>query len=89
MRLELRPLIAFRLHEAPVNQTLDTPWRLRPRRSIRGPARRRSAVAAVFVHGHEKAFTVIPELFQSLRTSWNSTAATNAAAISGVRAISA
>ena len=24
--LELRPLIAFRLHEAPVNQTLDTPY---------------------------------------------------------------
>ena len=67
MRLELRPLIAFRLHEAPVNQTLDTPY------GVYALGDRFEVLPGgdlpslhLFVHGHEKAFTVIPELFQSL-----------------------
>jgi predicted glycogen debranching enzyme len=67
VRLELRPLIAFRLHEAPVNQPLAIPYgvhalgdrfEVQPGGDL--PALR------LFVHGDEKAFTVIPESFPSL-----------------------
>jgi len=67
VRLELRPLIAFRLHEAPVNYPLAAPYgvyalgdqfEVLPGGDL-PPLR-------LFLHGDEKAFTVIPELFSSL-----------------------
>jgi predicted glycogen debranching enzyme len=67
VRLELRPLIAFRLHEAPVNHPLTAPYgvyalgdqfEVLPGGDL-PPLR-------LFLHGDEKGFTVIPELFSSL-----------------------
>jgi predicted glycogen debranching enzyme len=67
VRLELRPFVAFRLHEAPVNQPLTVPYgvsafgdrfEVLPGGDL--PSLR------LFVHGREKAFTVIPELSTSL-----------------------
>ena len=66
-RLELRPMIAFRLHEAPVNHPVTAPYgvyalgdqfEVLPGGDL--PRLR------LFLHGHEKAFTVIPEFFPSL-----------------------
>jgi predicted glycogen debranching enzyme len=66
IRLELRPLIAFRLHEAPVNQPLQAPYgvhaigdrfEIEPGNDL-PPLR-------LFLYGREKAFTVIPESFSN------------------------
>jgi predicted glycogen debranching enzyme len=62
VRLELRPMIAFRLHEAPVNHPVEAPYgvsALGDRFEIHPggdlpPLR-------LFLYGTEKAFTVIPE----------------------------
>ena len=67
VRLELRPMIAFRLHEAPVNHPVTAPYGVHalgdqfevlPGGDL-PPLR-------LFLHGKEKAFTVIPEFFSSL-----------------------
>jgi predicted glycogen debranching enzyme len=64
VRLELRPLVAFRLHEAPVNHPVAAPYALQalgdrfeivPGADL-PPLR-------LFLHGEEKAFTVQPETF--------------------------
>ena len=67
VRLELRPLMAFRLHEAPVNHPLAVPY------GVSALGDRFEVLPGgdlpslrLFLHGHEKAFTVIPELFPSL-----------------------
>jgi predicted glycogen debranching enzyme len=67
VRLELRPMIGFRLHEAPVNYPLTVPY------GVYALGDRFEVVPdgdlpplRLFLHGHEKAFTVIPELFSSL-----------------------
>ena len=67
VRLELRPMIGFRLHEAPVNQPIDAPYgvhalgdRFEVHPGDNLPPLR------LFLHGHEKAFTVIPQLLSSL-----------------------
>jgi predicted glycogen debranching enzyme len=62
IRLELRPMIAFRLHEAPVNHPVEAPYgvhALGDRFEIEPggdlpPLR-------LFLYGEEKAFTVTPE----------------------------
>jgi predicted glycogen debranching enzyme len=62
IRLELRPMVAFRLHEAPVNHPVDAPYgvnALGDRFEIHPggdlpPLR-------LFLYGSDKAFTVIPE----------------------------
>ena len=90
VRLELRPMIAFRLHEAPVNHPLAAPYgvhALGDRFEVHRVAIcRRCACSST---AHEKAFTVIPRALSvaGLRRS-SSIAATNAAAISGVPATS-
>jgi predicted glycogen debranching enzyme len=67
VRLELRPLLAFRLHEAPVSHPVVAPYALRaygdrfevlPGGDL-PPLR-------MFLHGHEKAFTVVPETFANV-----------------------
>jgi predicted glycogen debranching enzyme len=63
VRLELRPMLAFRLHEAPVNHPVEAPYgvqALGDRFEIHPggdlpPLR-------LFLYGSEKAFTVIPDL---------------------------
>ena len=64
VRLELRPLVAFRLHEAPVNHPVPAPYglhalgdrfELEPGGDL-PPLR-------MFLYGSEKAFTVVPERF--------------------------
>jgi predicted glycogen debranching enzyme len=64
VRLELRPLVAFRLHEAPVNHPVASPYglyalgdrfELTPGGDL-PPLR-------MFVYGEGKAFTVVPERF--------------------------
>jgi predicted glycogen debranching enzyme len=66
VRLELRPLVAFRLHEAPVNHPVAAPYglyalgdrfELAPGGDL-PPLR-------MFVYGSEKAFTVMPERFDN------------------------
>ena len=67
VRLELRPMMAFRLHEAPVNQPLAAPYgvyALGDRFEVAPGAE--LPPLRLFVHGNEKAFTVIPEHFPSL-----------------------
>jgi predicted glycogen debranching enzyme len=67
VRLELRPLFAFRLHEAPVNHPVSAPYALHaygdrfeitPGMDL-PPLR-------MFLHGDEKAFTVVPETFNDI-----------------------
>jgi predicted glycogen debranching enzyme len=67
VRLELRPMLAFRLHEAPVNHPLAVPYavhalgdrfEIRPGNDL-PPLR-------LYVHGREKAFTVIPDAVTNL-----------------------
>jgi predicted glycogen debranching enzyme len=67
VRLELRPMLAFRLHEAPVNHPLTEPY------GVQALGDRFEVLPGgdlpplrLFVHGEEKAFTVIPELFPSV-----------------------
>jgi predicted glycogen debranching enzyme len=66
VRLELRPLVAFRLHEAPVNYPVAAPYglyahgdrfELTPGGDL-PPLR-------MFLYGAEKAFTVLPEEFDN------------------------
>src|SRR4026209_822084 len=66
VRLELRPLVAFRLHEAPVNHPVQSPYglyalgdrfELTPGGDL-PPLR-------MFLYGAEKAFTVLPEKFEN------------------------
>ncbi len=66
VRLELRPLVAFRLHEAPVNHPVAAPYGLHafgdrfdlmPGGDL-PPLR-------MFLYGDEKAFTVMPEHFDN------------------------
>ncbi len=67
VRLELRPLVAFRLHEAPVNHPVLAPYgvhALGDRFEITPGADLPSL--RLYVYGSEKAFTVIPETFASL-----------------------
>jgi predicted glycogen debranching enzyme len=67
VRLELRPLIAFRLHEAPVDYPLDVPYgvyALGDRFEVQPGGD--LPVLRLFLHGDDKAFTVIPEPFTSL-----------------------
>src|SRR6187200_3383058 len=66
VRLELRPLVAFRLHEAPVNHPVAAPYALHAYGDqfeiVPGgdlpPLR-------MFLYGAEKAFTVLPEKFEN------------------------
>jgi predicted glycogen debranching enzyme len=67
VRLELRPLLAFRLHEAPVNHPVSAPYavhaygdkfEITPGSEL-PPLR-------LFLHGTEKAFTVTPETFNQV-----------------------
>jgi predicted glycogen debranching enzyme len=67
VRLELRPMIAFRLHEAPVDHPVTAPYGVHALGDLfevlpggdLPPLR-------LFVYGDDKAFTVIPELLSSL-----------------------
>jgi predicted glycogen debranching enzyme len=67
VRLELRPMVAFRLHEAPVNHPVTAPYgvhaigdrfEIEPGGDL-PPLR-------LFLYGREKAFTVIPESYTTL-----------------------
>jgi predicted glycogen debranching enzyme len=67
IRLELRPMIAFRLHEAPVNHPVTAPYSLHalgdkfevaPGSDL-PPLR-------LFVFGTEKAFTVLPDTYHQI-----------------------
>ena len=67
IRLELRPMVAFRLHEAPVNHPVSAPYGLHAlgdRFEITPGAD--LPPLRLFVFGTDKAFTVIPETFESL-----------------------
>ena len=62
IRLELRPLVAFRLHEAPVSHPLAAPY------ALHATGDRFELVPdsdlprlRLFLYGEDKAFTVIPE----------------------------
>ena len=67
VRLELQPLLAIRLHEAPVNHPVAAPYALQAygdRFEIMPggdlpPLR-------LFLHGEDKAFTVMPEIFGNI-----------------------
>ena len=67
VRLELRPMVAFRLHEAPVNHPVEAPYAvhaLGDRFEIHPggdlpPLR-------LYLHGEEKAFTIAPDVVTSL-----------------------
>jgi predicted glycogen debranching enzyme len=67
IRVELRPMMAFRLHEAPVNHPVAAPYALQavgdkfeivPGTDL-PPLR-------LFVFGKEKAFTVLPETYEHI-----------------------
>jgi len=67
VRLELRPLLAFRLHEAPVSHPVAAPYALQsfgdkfevvPGGDL-PPLR-------LFLHGEDKAFTIQPEMFPGI-----------------------
>jgi predicted glycogen debranching enzyme len=64
IRLELRPLIAFRFHDAPVNHPLASPY------AVHAIADRFEIIPGgelpplrLFIYGEDKAFTVVPETF--------------------------
>ena len=64
IRLELRPFVQFRLHDAPVNHPLAAPY------MVQAMGDRFEIVPGadlpllrMFVHGEEKAFTITPEPF--------------------------
>jgi predicted glycogen debranching enzyme len=67
IRLELAPLVAFRLHEAPVSHPLTAPYALQAfgDRFEIAPGAELPALR-LFLHGREKAFTVLPETFAGL-----------------------
>ena len=67
VRLELRPMIAFRLHEAPVNHPIHAPYgvyALGDRFEVHPGGE--LPPLRLYLHGQDKAFTVIPEVFSSL-----------------------
>ena len=67
VRLELQPLVAFRLHEAPVNHPVTAPYALQAfgdRFEIVPGADMPSL--RLFVYGSEKAFTVIPDTYRNV-----------------------
>ncbi len=66
VRLELRPLVAFRLHEAPVNHPLAAPYGLYAMgdRFELAPGGDLPPLR-MFLYGAEKAFTVTPEKFEN------------------------
>jgi len=66
VRLELRPLVAFRLHEAPVNYPVAAPYGLYARgdRFELTPGGDLPPLR-MFLYGAEKAFTVMPEEFDN------------------------
>jgi predicted glycogen debranching enzyme len=65
VRLELRPLVAFRLHEAPVNHPVPAPYGLYAfgDRFELAPGGDLPQLR-MFLYGSEKAFTVMPEKFE-------------------------
>ncbi len=67
VRLELRPLVAFRLHEAPVNHPVAAPYALQAcgDRFEIAPGGGLPPLR-LFLHGDEKAFTVMPENFGNI-----------------------
>ena len=85
VRLELRPFVAFRLHEAPVSHPVDRALHgAGARRSLRNRARRRPAAAAVVpVRRRTRRSRSRPSRSGRWRTRSSRTAATSAAAISG------
>jgi predicted glycogen debranching enzyme len=66
VRLELSPLVAFRLHEAPVNHPLSAPYALHAMgdRFEIDPGNEFPPLR-LFLYGDEKAFTVVPEQFEA------------------------
>lgn len=65
VRLELRPFVAFRLHEAPVNHPVASPY------AVQALGDRFEIVPGgdlpplrLFLYGEDKAFTVTPESFE-------------------------
>jgi predicted glycogen debranching enzyme len=67
IRLELRPLVAFRLHEAPVNHPVAAPYALHAygdRFEIVPGAE--LPPLRLFLYGEDKAFTVVPESFDNV-----------------------
>jgi predicted glycogen debranching enzyme len=65
VRLELTPLLAFRLHEAPVNHPLEVPYAVHAfgDRFEIDPGSDFPALR-LFVYGQEKALTVMPDTFE-------------------------
>ena len=63
VRLELQPMVAFRLHEAPVNHPVAAPYALNALgdRFELAPGGDLPPLR-MFLHGNEKAFTVMPEM---------------------------
>jgi len=67
IRIELRPLIAFRLHEMPVNHPVAAPYAVQAlgdRFEIAPGAD--MPPLRLFVFGEEKAFTVVPETYSNI-----------------------
>jgi predicted glycogen debranching enzyme len=67
VRLELQPLVAFRLHEAPVNHPVSVPYALQAlgdRFEVIPGADMPSL--RLFLYGSEKAFTVIPDTYRNV-----------------------
>jgi predicted glycogen debranching enzyme len=66
VRLELRPLVAFRLHEAPVNHPVAAPYGLYAMgdRFELAPGGDLPPLR-MFLYGEEKAFTVVQESFKN------------------------
>jgi predicted glycogen debranching enzyme len=67
VRLELRPLVAFRLHEAPVSHPVTAPYALQAvgDRFEIAPGGDLPPLR-LFLYGAEKAFTVTPETFANI-----------------------
>ena len=68
VRLELRPLIAFRLHEAPVNHPVRAPYAVQALgdRFEVVPGDELVPLRLYLDHGGEKAFTVQPAVFKDV-----------------------
>src|SRR5262245_19708488 len=67
VRIEICPLVAFRLHDAPVSHQLAAPYMLRAigdRFEIDPEAN--FPPLRLFVHGRDKAFTVVPETIEGV-----------------------
>jgi predicted glycogen debranching enzyme len=68
VRLELRPLVAFRLHEAPVNHPVRAPYALQAYgdRFELAPGEELPALRLFLHHEGEKAFTVQPSTYDDV-----------------------